>query len=93
MFARIEDGLWHYRRQPEITRPLSTLIRVTDDGIPYLAPEVQLLYKSRTPREKDDADFERVLPRLDTEQRAWMRDALARTTDPHGWHSRSMNPL
>jgi hypothetical protein len=31
------------------------------DGIPYLAPELQLLYKAKAPRPKDHVDAAQVL--------------------------------
>jgi hypothetical protein len=38
-------------------RPLSNVIRRSPDGLPYLPPEIQLLYKAKHPRERDHADF------------------------------------
>jgi hypothetical protein len=46
------DGeTWVYRREPRIRRPMPTVVRRSSDGLPYLAPEIQLLYKSKGPRE------------------------------------------
>jgi hypothetical protein len=41
---------WVFRRQPDIRRRLCAIVRRTAAGLPYLAPEIQLLYKSRNPR-------------------------------------------
>jgi hypothetical protein len=44
---------------------------------PFLAPEIVLLYKSKAPRPTDEADFRVALPALTTEQRDWLRLAIA----------------
>ncbi|WP_374208167.1 MULTISPECIES: hypothetical protein [Streptomyces] len=43
--------------------------RTSPSGIPYLAPEVQLFYKAKATRDKDETDFEAVLPLLEEGQR------------------------
>jgi len=48
----------------------------TADGVPYLAPELQLLFKSEAPREKDDVDTREVIPELDPTRRARLADLL-----------------
>lgn len=53
-----------YPRLRSIRGPIADLGLETYDGIPYLRPELQLLYKSGTGREKDSDDLARVLPRL-----------------------------
>lgn len=55
------------------------------DGIRYLQPELQLLYKAKGQRAKDDADFAATLPFLDAERRDWLRNALTRTLPGHDW--------
>ena len=81
------DGAdWVYRRAKQIRRPLWTITGpASTEAMPVLAPEIQLLYKSHRPRDKDQSDFETVIGHLDGEQREWLGDAL-RTTDPqHPW--------
>jgi hypothetical protein len=75
-----------HRRDHRIRRPVSELSGPASiPGRPVLAPEVQLLGKSRTLRPKDVADFERVAGVLDERQRTWLREALS-TVDPgHDW--------
>jgi Aminoglycoside-2''-adenylyltransferase len=41
---------WRFRRDARITRPLASAIRRNPEGIAYLAPEIQLLYKARATR-------------------------------------------
>jgi hypothetical protein len=65
-----------------------------ESGIPFLAPELVLLFKSKntsatqTDRSKDQLDFERVCPHLDPERRAWLRWALLATDPAHPWIDR-----
>ncbi|ABW14995.1 hypothetical protein Franean1_5644 [Parafrankia sp. EAN1pec] len=76
---------WVSRRDPRIRRPVSALGNAGPTGIPYIAPEVQLLYKSQASRPKDETDFAAVLPLLATDRRRWLSDALAAT---HPWQRR-----
>ncbi len=80
-----DTKFWVFRRQPQIRRPLNEIIRRTSRGLPYLAPEVQLLYKARAPRRQDHDDFANVAPRLDISARKWLREALQTTHPAHGW--------
>jgi hypothetical protein len=86
MLADTDGETWIFRRDPRIRRPIAELTRHTADGIPYLAPEVQLLYKSRMPaRPKDEHDFAAANPYLDADARAWLRAALALHAPDHPW--------
>ena len=76
---------WLFRRNVQIHGSLSTIGYMTDDGIPYLAPEIQLLYKAKSLRLKDEADFANVLPRLDQRSRQWLAQALAIVHPHHPW--------
>jgi hypothetical protein len=82
-----EQDFWVYRRQTKIRRPFTEVIRRSPGDIPYLAPEVQLLYKARSMRPRDQADFARVAPRLDPVARAWLRKSLSATHPAHTWIS------
>lgn len=55
---------WVSRRDPRVRRSISTLGNVTESGIPYLVPEIELFYKSTSPRPKDQIDFDAALPLL-----------------------------
>lgn len=79
---------WVYRRDPGIERPLDEIVRHDPRGIPYLVPEVQLLFKSKRLRAKDTRDLEAVLPRLGAAPRAWLEHALQRVDPTHPWLSR-----
>jgi Aminoglycoside-2''-adenylyltransferase len=65
-----------YRRGGRsVTRALAGITRCRD-GIPYLAPEVVLLFKARSKAAKDQHDVEIALPLLDAGQRSWLDDTL-----------------
>jgi hypothetical protein len=87
MFAEARGGDWVYRRVPTITRPLGEVGLRTPDGLPYIAPEIQLLYKAKSPRPKDDADFSMVLPLLNSAQSHWLARALTESHPDHNWLS------
>ena len=85
MLEQVAGDEWVYRRQPMIRRPLTTVLRDSECGIRYLAPEVQLLYKSKHVRPRDDADLRSALPLLSKIARDWLRDALVATAPGHAW--------
>jgi hypothetical protein len=70
------DQTWIYRRDPTIRRPWYEVVLTTTDGVPYLAPEVQLLFKSKGLRDKDNVDARTVTPLLTDAKRAWLAAAL-----------------
>lgn len=52
MLDESEGDEWVSRRDPRVRRAISSLGAVSADGIPYLAPEVQLYAKSRNTRRR-----------------------------------------
>ena len=85
------DEVWRYRREPLVLRSIEKMSLQSASGIRYLAPELALLFKSKNTgtheRPKDQVDFERILPNLEPERRAWLRWALVATTPEHPWIS------
>lgn len=75
---------WIYKRAPSIRRPMTDALWHRE-GISYLRPEIQLLYKAPGLRAKDQADFVATLPHLDRDRRAWLRAALTSTQPGHPW--------
>ena len=63
---------WIYRRDPSVQQRWDVAVLRTTDGIPYLAPELQLLFKSKGLRPKDDVDAAEVIPALDAAQRGFL---------------------
>ena len=82
---RWEGDTWVCRRDPAIRRPVAEVIDHTEDGVPYLAPEIVLLFKAKAAREKDERDLERALPLLERARRAWLADALRLVHPGHAW--------
>lgn len=76
---------WFFRRNAEIRRPETSLWTFTDSGIPYLRPEIQLLYKARLLRDKDRHDFEGSVGRLDATARRWLKMRLESFLPGHKW--------
>ena len=88
MLDQCEGEEWVYRRNEAVRRPLDTLITMRE-GVPYLAIEVQLLYKAGRPGAampaKNQRDFEVCLPLLDYGQRQWLASALQTAHAGHPW--------
>lgn len=76
---------WVYRRDPAVRLPLARLGRRTAAGVPYLCPEVVLLYKSRRPRAADEHDARVAIPRLPGPARAWLAAAITAQEPEHPW--------
>lgn len=77
------DG-WIYRRDPKIRRPWNEAVLHSEDGLAYLAPEVQLLFKSKTVRPKDALDAATVIPQIEPSRRSWLANHLA---SDHPWQA------
>ena len=77
------EGLdWYSRRDARLRRPIASL------GAHVLVPEVQLFYKARVPRPKDEQDFAMLLPLLTAEQRRWLADAIDLAGGDPSWRAR-----
>jgi hypothetical protein len=86
VFREPHDGqTWICRHDETIRLPYSEIIRHTPDGIPYLVPELVLLFKAKHARPKDQADFDGTIPRMTPAQRATLADLLARAHPAHRW--------
>jgi hypothetical protein len=83
-----QGARWTYRRDAVVGALAKDIGRFSNEGIPYIRPDIQLLYKSKGARASDEADLITVLPRLDPAQRATL-SAWLWTTDPgHRWLER-----
>lgn len=86
MIDDTDGGDWLFRRDNRVRRPLQALSgRASTADLAVLAPEVQLLYKSKDPRAKDVADFRAALSRLAAGERNWLRTALETVSPHHAW--------
>lgn len=83
------DGdTWICRRDPRLRLPYDRITARTADGIPYLLPELALLFKAKAPRPKDEQDFTGTAPLLDTQQREFLRTWIDLLYPGHAWSSR-----
>jgi hypothetical protein len=86
VFREPHDGdTWICRRDETIHLPYRDIIRHTADGIPYLTPELVLLFKAKHARPKDQADFDGTAPRLSPAQCATLTGLLTRVHPGHPW--------
>lgn len=89
LLVDVESEVWRYRREPSIVRDMSRVGLRSDESLPFLAPELVLLFKSKTTsgkeRSKDQANFEKAYSKLEPERRAWLRWALIVTDPSHPW--------
>ena len=85
LFEEREGVEWQFRRDPQVTLPLAELGVMTDDGVPYLRPEVALLYKAGHPSPEADADLEVTVPKLGIGPRCWLAGALDVWQPGHPW--------
>lgn len=85
LFNRVVDGKFLYKRNPDIF--LERYLYHDTKGIPYLAPEMVLLYKSvfvrmpPTPENLEAAenyrhDFRVAAEKMGAQQRSWLKAAL-----------------
>jgi hypothetical protein len=89
VFREPSDGdTWLCRRDESIRLPYDQVIQWTDDRIPYGRPEIVLLFKAKhAHRDRDQLDFEAVIPRLEPERRRWLIESLKQIHPGHAWLS------
>ncbi|GAA0546711.1 MULTISPECIES: nucleotidyltransferase domain-containing protein [Streptomyces] len=80
-----EGGTWICRRDERLRLPYDAIIERTADGVPYLVPELVLLFKAKAPRPKDQADFDGVLPLLGRARREVLSGGLELVHPGHPW--------
>ncbi|TMB97853.1 MAG: hypothetical protein E6J42_07115 [Chloroflexi bacterium] len=94
--AERSGGDWVLNAEPRVAMPLDECIRRSGWGLPMVAPEVILFFKATMYagtknhlRPRDEADFAALLPLLADEQRAGLRQAVARVYEgEHPWVGR-----
>ncbi len=88
LFNGKKDGDLLYARNEAIKQALEEAV-LYRDGIPYLSPEMCLLYKSTdTEREGYQDDYDRAMAVMDRRQKRWLNDALTvMYPQGHKWRS------
>ncbi|MFC0522132.1 nucleotidyltransferase domain-containing protein [Pontibacillus salicampi] len=76
---------WCFRRKTDIKLSLDQVWGYSDMNIPFLQPEIVLLYKMKNTKEKDSVDFETVLPYLPMGKMQWLLAAMKRLHPTHPW--------
>ena len=85
MLIEVEGDEWFSRRDAAIRGQRDDLI-VAYNGIPCVRIEVQLLYKAKHCRPKDEFDFQACLPLLSAEAKRWLKDSLRQLRpEGHAW--------
>ena len=85
LLNEIENDLWKFRRDEAITCSLNSLYSISNQGIPYLNPEIVLLYKIKNSRDKDHLDFYTVKDYLESSKKDWLKEAILRHDPNHKW--------
>jgi hypothetical protein len=68
-----EANAFVFRRDSRVVASIDRTFIQSNSGIPVLAPEIVLLYKSKRAVEpKEQLDFSNMLNALDTERRQWL---------------------
>ena len=84
----VDGNEWIYRRDPRARLPLARVVRRRDDGLPYVDPAVQLLWKAKDPRPQDELDFATVTPLLSRDERRWLAGAIGLAHPESPWVTR-----
>lgn len=83
------DGSWVSRRDLRISSSIDSITCETKSGVRYLAPHIQLFYKAKNIREKDQIDFEAVIDSQVALDGVWLRDAIEQVYGSrHAWLAR-----
>lgn len=82
------ENEWMFRRVPAVTLDLERVGRRTAADIPYLTPELALLFKAEVMRRRDQVDFEAAVPLMDESSRRWLAEAIRAMSPRHAWLSR-----
>ena len=78
------DQDWIFRRDEAVTRSLDE-VGAEQDGVPFLRPEIVLLYKASELSPKNEAYFAAVRPHLTETASQWLREALEVNDPRHPW--------
>jgi len=81
-----EGDQFVFRRDHSIRCSLQEAFVISPSGIPILAPEIALLYKSKSPLYVGNhLDFQSVIPLLNAHRRQWLTQALIKLSPEHEW--------
>jgi hypothetical protein len=78
------DRDWIFFRNEAVTRSVDE-IGAERDGVPFLRPEIVLLYKAGDQSPKNETDFAAVRPHLSQTASLWLRQGLEEIAPGHPW--------
>ena len=82
-----------FRRDARVGAPIDRTFVRSNSGIPVLAPEIVLLYKSKRALEsKEQLDFSNMFNALDKERRKWLFESVTVTDPEHAWLAALASP-
>ncbi|MDJ1483147.1 hypothetical protein QNI16_21800 [Cytophagaceae bacterium YF14B1] len=85
MLIDVKNSYWVYKRNNRVQLPYTDIF-FEKDRLKILKPEIQLLYKSKTIRDKDQLDFEKVFPQLAPTAKQYLQNSLTICYgDNHPW--------
>jgi len=85
MFEHLDDEVWRFRRNPDITVPISQYL-VDCGGTPTVDLAVTLLWKAVRADDQDHRDLLDAIHLLDDARREWLHDAIRSTHgSDHRW--------
>lgn len=86
LFNDVDEVNFYHRRDASITLPAGKMIVPSPSGVPILAPEIVLLYKSGRPEDESAAtDFRNLSAWLSRDACNWLATALRKSDPGHVW--------
>jgi hypothetical protein len=87
MLQEVNGDKWYCRRNNAIGGNLKDFICHYGE-ISCIRIEIQLMYKAKNYREKDNVDFQACLPHLSSEAQTWLKNSLSTMfANGHDWTS------
>jgi hypothetical protein len=75
-----------FRRDSRISAPITHAFLQSKSGVPILAPEIVLLYKSKGFSDvKEQVDYSNLLDALDVDCCQWLFESIAKIDPKHPW--------
>ena len=65
--------------------PIVEMGMTSQVGIPFLKPEIVLLFKAKSLRNKDQQDFNNCREKLNDISRRWLKTSLEKVHPRHQW--------
>ena len=82
-----------FRRDSRVRCLLNEAFVLAPSGLPILAPEIALLYKSNALSSPENGlDFQSTLPQLDAQRKRWLAEALYTLSPEHAWLKDLVDP-